>query len=55
MIPGWEANLVGMAIDETKGFDITFPDDYRVEELQGKAAHFEVTHARPARAPAARG
>ena len=43
MIPGWEANLVGMAIDEAKGFDITFPDDYRVEELQGKVAHFEVT------------
>jgi trigger factor len=43
MIPGWEDQLVGMAIDETKGFDITFPDDYRVEELQGKAAHFEVT------------
>src|ERR671918_1427260 len=43
MIPGWEDNLVGMAIDETKGFDITFPDDYRVEELRGKAAHFEVT------------
>ena len=32
-----------MAIDQTKGFDITFPDDYRVEELQGKRAHFEVT------------
>jgi trigger factor len=43
MIPGWEDQLVGMAIDETKGFDITFPDDYRVDELQGKAAHFEVT------------
>jgi trigger factor len=43
MIPGWEDQLVGMAIDETKGFDITVPDDYRVEELQGKAAHFEVT------------
>ena len=43
MIPGWEANLVGMAIDQTKGFDISFPDDYRVEDLQGKAAHFEVT------------
>ena len=43
MIPGWEANLVGMAIDETKGFDITFPDDYRVEDLQGKPAHFDVT------------
>ena len=43
MIPGWEDNLVGMAIDETKGFDIDFPGDYRVEELRGKAAHFEVT------------
>jgi trigger factor len=42
MIPGWEDNLVGMSIGETKGFDITFPDDYRVEELQGKEAHFEV-------------
>ncbi len=42
MIPGWEANLVGMSIGESKGFDITFPDDYRVEELQGKDAHFEV-------------
>jgi trigger factor len=43
MIPGWEDHLVGMAIEETKGFDIAFPDDYRVEELQGKQAHFEVT------------
>ncbi len=42
MIPGWEDNLVGMSIGESKGFDITFPDDYRVEELQGKQAHFEV-------------
>jgi trigger factor len=32
-----------MRIDEEKGFDITFPDDYRVDELQGKQAHFEVT------------
>ena len=43
MIPGWEENLVGMTIDQTKGFDITFPDDYRVEALRSKAAHFEVT------------
>ena len=42
MIPGWEDNLVGLSIGETKGFDITFPDDYRVEELRGKEAHFEV-------------
>ncbi|MGH2429875.1 MAG: trigger factor [Candidatus Limnocylindria bacterium] len=42
MIPGWEEQLVGMRIGESKGFDIGFPDDYRVEELRGKQAHFEV-------------
>ena len=42
MIPGWEEQIVGMEIGGTKGFDITFPDDYRVEELRGKEAHFEV-------------
>ncbi len=43
MITGWEDNLVGMRIDETKGFDITFPEDYRVEQLRGKPARFEAT------------
>jgi trigger factor len=42
MIAGWEEHLVGMEIGATKGFDVTFPDDYRVEELRGKLAHFEV-------------
>jgi trigger factor len=42
MIPGWEDQLIGLKVSESKGFDITFPDDYRVEELQGKQAHFEV-------------
>jgi len=42
MIPGWEQQLIGLEIGATKGFDITFPDDYRVEELRGKKAHFEV-------------
>jgi trigger factor len=42
MIEGWEQQLVGMSIGETKGFDVTFPDDYRVEALRGKEAHFEV-------------
>ncbi len=42
MIPGWEAHLLGMTIGEARGFDITFPDDYRVEELRGKQARFEV-------------
>jgi trigger factor len=42
MIAGWEDQVVGMEMGATKGFDITFPDDYRVEELRGKEAHFEV-------------
>jgi len=42
MIPGWEQQLIGLEIGATKGFEITFPDDYRVEELRGKEAHFEV-------------
>lgn len=43
MIPGWEDNLLGMRIDEQKAFEITFPEDYRVEELRGRLARFEVT------------
>jgi trigger factor len=43
MMPGWEDQLIGMTIDQSKGFEIAFPDDYRVEELRGKPAHFEVT------------
>lgn len=43
MVPGFEEQLVGMSIDETREFDLTFPDDYRVEELRGKRAHFTVT------------
>ncbi|MEO6059319.1 MAG: trigger factor [Candidatus Limnocylindria bacterium] len=43
MIPGWEDQLVGMTIDQEKGFEISFPDEYRVEELRGKRAHFQVT------------
>jgi len=42
MIAGWEDHLVGLKIGESTAFEITFPDDYRVEELRGKEAHFEV-------------
>ncbi len=42
LIPGFEDNLVGLAVGDTKGFDITFPDDYNEESLAGKNAHFEV-------------
>jgi trigger factor len=42
MIPGWEEQLIGLDIGQSKAFDITFPEDYRVEDLRGKQAHFEV-------------
>jgi trigger factor len=42
LIPGFEDELVGVNVGETKGFDITFPDDYAEETLAGKVAHFEV-------------
>ena len=42
LIPGFEAEVVGLKPGETKGFDITFPDDYPEESLKGQQAHFEV-------------
>jgi trigger factor len=42
LIPGFEANLVGMRPGEEKGFDITFPDDYPEESLAGQGVHFDV-------------
>jgi trigger factor len=42
LIPGFEDNLVGLEVGGTKGFDITFPEDYQEEALAGKVAHFEV-------------
>jgi trigger factor len=42
MIPGFEERLIGLEIGATKEFDLTFPDDYRVEELRAKQAHFTV-------------
>jgi trigger factor len=43
MIPGWEDQLLGMRIDESREFDLTFPADYRVETLASREAHFNVT------------
>ena len=42
LIPGFETELVGLKPTETKGFDITFPEDYPEESLKGQKAHFEV-------------
>ena len=42
LIPGFEANLVGLRPGEKAGFDIDFPDDYPEESLAGQKAHFDV-------------
>ena len=42
LIPGFEANLVGVKPGESTAFDITFPDDYPEDSLAGKQARFEV-------------
>jgi trigger factor len=42
LIPGFEDELVGLKVGDTKGFDITFPADYGEETLAGQQARFEV-------------
>ncbi|MBR2861718.1 MAG: trigger factor [Clostridia bacterium] len=41
-IPGFEEQMVGMAIGEEKALNVKFPDEYHAEELKGKEAVFEV-------------
>ena len=42
LIPGFEANIVGLRSGETTAFDITFPEDYPEESLAGQPVRFEV-------------
>src|SRR4029078_12656119 len=42
LIPGFEANLLGMKVGDSTEFDITFPDDYPETALAGQSAHFKV-------------
>ncbi len=41
-IPGFEEQLVGMAVGEEKEIKVTFPNDYPREEFAGKEATFKV-------------
>ena len=41
-IPGFEEQMVGMAIGEEKDLNVTFPEQYHSNELAGKAAVFHV-------------
>lgn len=46
MIPGFEDALIGKAVGETVTFPVTFPEDYRAENLKGKSAEFTaIIHA----------
>ncbi len=42
-IPGFEEQMIGMKIGETKDLNVKFPDDYGVENISGKDAVFTVT------------
>jgi trigger factor len=42
-IPGFEEQLVGLGVGETKLVKVTFPESYPTETLAGKAAEFDVT------------
>ena len=37
-IPGFEEQLIGATIDNEVDVNVTFPEDYRAEELAGKPA-----------------
>ena len=42
-VPGFEEQIVGMNVGETKDINVTFPTEYHAAELAGKAAVFTVT------------
>lgn len=42
-IPGFEEQLVGAEIGKEVEVNVTFPEDYQAEDLQGKAAVFKCT------------
>ncbi len=42
LIPGFEANIVGLRPGESTDFDITFPEDYAEESLAGQPVRFHV-------------
>lgn len=41
-IPGFEEKLIGMKSEEEREIDVTFPDNYHVDDLKGKPVKFKV-------------
>src|SRR3546814_15903813 len=42
LIPGFEDQLAGVKAGDEKTLNVTFPEDYNVDYLKGKAATFDV-------------
>ncbi|KAF1085649.1 Trigger factor [Sporotomaculum syntrophicum] len=42
-VPGFEEQLIGAAVGETRDITVTFPENYHNEELKGQEAVFTVT------------
>lgn len=42
-VPGFEEQIIGMKVGETRDVNVTFPEDYTAEELAGKETVFTVT------------
>jgi len=42
-IPGFEEELMGLPLGETREFDVVFPAEYQEESLRDKKVHFTVT------------
>ncbi len=43
MLPEFEAAAIGTKAGEKKSFDLTFPEDYRNQDLAGKKVNFTIT------------
>ena len=43
LIPGFEDQLIGATSGEARTVSVTFPDDYNVDRLKGRAAEFAVS------------
>lgn len=43
LIPGFEDQLIGVKANEQRTLNVTFPEDYNVDYLKGRAATFDVT------------
>jgi trigger factor len=42
-VPGFEENVEGLRVGESKEFDVTFPEDYPADDMAGKVVHFNAT------------